>query len=248
MTMLVAWSLPGEEFADQLAAGEKGGQLTAPEEDQKEKNKVDKVCHAQRQTRTQREEADNGQSDIDPDELQQAVEDPQRALADVEKFAAGDEQEAPERFFVFEDLTALGTAIGLWRESGETFRTERDHAAGRGECSGAVLEQSRKDRLQLLAVPPLQAPIEFLAGVAILQDKLRAEPAVFQLGFGNIAQGDALQALVPSPIVPTGFKSKADEFNSLVADAEAQEPEIGCLLYTSPSPRDLSTSRMPSSA
>ena len=29
---------------------------------------------------------------------------------------------------------------------------------------------------------------------------------------------------------------------------EAAEREISCLLYTSPSPRDLSTSRMPSSA
>ena len=30
--------------------------------------------------------------------------------------------------------------------------------------------------------------------------------------------------------------------------AMARQPEAACLLYTSPSPRDLSTSRMPSSA
>jgi len=33
-----------------------------------------------------------------------------------------------------------------------------------------------------------------------------------------------------------------------VARSVAEAIELGCLLYTSPSPRDLSTSRMPSSA
>ena len=32
------------------------------------------------------------------------------------------------------------------------------------------------------------------------------------------------------------------------ADGDRQQQDIDCLLYTSPSPRDLSTSRMPSSA
>ena len=34
----------------------------------------------------------------------------------------------------------------------------------------------------------------------------------------------------------------------LLAQAPTLEPFVFCLLYTSPSPRDLSTSRMPSSA
>ena len=37
------------------------------------------------------------------------------------------------------------------------------------------------------------------------------------------------------------------EDNSIEEEKVEDEPEI-CLLYTSPSPRDLSTSRMPSSA
>eukprot|EP00831_Metopus_contortus_P037392 TRINITY_DN29452_c0_g1_i1.p3 TRINITY_DN29452_c0_g1~~TRINITY_DN29452_c0_g1_i1.p3 ORF type:complete len:162 (+),score=48.95 TRINITY_DN29452_c0_g1_i1:178-663(+) len=50
----------------------------------------------------------------------------------------------------------------------------------------------------------------------------------------------------------TGDKHKASEKETLNKIAETTEDsttqEIGCLLYTSPSPRDLSTSRMPSSA
>ena len=38
-----------------------------------------------------------------------------------------------------------------------------------------------------------------------------------------------------------------EEFGSEISDSEA-EKILTCLLYTSPSPRDLSTSRMPSSA
>ena len=39
-----------------------------------------------------------------------------------------------------------------------------------------------------------------------------------------------------------------DHLASVFADMTDEELLIGCLLYTSPSPRDLSTSRMPSSA
>ena len=60
-----------------------------------------------------------------------------------------------------------------------------------------------------------------------------------------------LKGLIKDP------KSKLDEFDQSyrkgALDFEEysnfiQSPIIGCLLYTSPSPRDLSTSRMPSSA
>ena len=60
---------------------------------------------------------------------------------------------------------------------------------------------------------------------------------------------------------PLGFASKTASFNDAINEMLVEyEPEdlrqinrkilegIGCLLYTSPSPRDLSTSRMPSSA
>ena len=38
------------------------------------------------------------------------------------------------------------------------------------------------------------------------------------------------------------------EFEELINNWEASTKKVICLLYTSPSPRDLSTSRMPSSA
>ena len=44
-------------------------------------------------------------------------------------------------------------------------------------------------------------------------------------------------------VIPKGEYVDLDDFNN-----KASDKEIVCLLYTSPSPRDLSTSRMPSSA
>ena len=50
---------------------------------------------------------------------------------------------------------------------------------------------------------------------------------------------------VQAPLVGTGMESEVARFSGMVVRA----PKTGtCLLYTSPSPRDLSTSRMPSSA
>ena len=60
-------------------------------------------------------------------------------------------------------------------------------------------------------------------------------------------KGEVLVKLKTSGINPSDVKTRAG------ARGELQFPKIiphsdGCLLYTSPSPRDLSTSRMPSSA
>ena len=44
------------------------------------------------------------------------------------------------------------------------------------------------------------------------------------------------------------FKITATMDVGYEAIVEAPDEDIACLLYTSPSPRDLSTSRMPSSA
>ena len=51
----------------------------------------------------------------------------------------------------------------------------------------------------------------------------------------------------------TDYKANSKiEFNEILAYGDDSKIEVGapmvCLLYTSPSPRDLSTSRMPSSA
>ena len=75
--------------------------------------------------------------------------------------------------------------------------------------------------------------------------------------FGDIIGDD--NALPPSEALD--IKSLSDDLKDLLSDMEEREAEIirlrfglkgdrplTCLLYTSPSPRDLSTSRMPSSA
>ena len=53
--------------------------------------------------------------------------------------------------------------------------------------------------------------------------------------------------------MPVNSRAKGANFereigNLLVKDLGLKNPVKSCLLYTSPSPRDLSTSRMPSSA
>ena len=45
-----------------------------------------------------------------------------------------------------------------------------------------------------------------------------------------------------------GIEDEVDDEAAADSDAPLRPPVITCLLYTSPSPRDLSTSRMPSSA
>ena len=49
-------------------------------------------------------------------------------------------------------------------------------------------------------------------------------------------------------IEPCGFNLSDSRFKRVVMDYINQSSIISCLLYTSPSQRDLSTSRMPSSA
>ena len=63
--------------------------------------------------------------------------------------------------------------------------------------------------------------------------------------------GDAAKKLSQLPLVKKVFQVEAAHYENFVAENFA--PVIvklaeSCLLYTSPSPRDLSTSRMPSSA
>ena len=59
----------------------------------------------------------------------------------------------------------------------------------------------------------------------------------------------ALAALVAIALGWNSMRSSADTINALDSLSVQQSNLIkDCLLYTSPSPRDLSTSRMPSSA
>ena len=84
-----------------------------------------------------------------------------------------------------------------------------------------------------------------------------------QLIDNHHAQLNRLRLSVAAPISPVEarailFNRKLDTLDTLLATGETlahlnfllhrQELSMHCLLYTSPSPRDLSTSRMPSSA
>ena len=75
-------------------------------------------------------------------------------------------------------------------------------------------------------------------------------PWVYIICFALIAAGLlTLFGVRPGDFIDALFRSQrksatlTDELNVLMGT-----PAKGCLLYTSPSPRDLSTSRMPSSA
>ena len=58
----------------------------------------------------------------------------------------------------------------------------------------------------------------------------------------------AAEALLDFPVTETRQGDRSLPWAYALIDAGAIVPLLGCLLYTSPSPRDLSTSRMPSSA
>ena len=82
---------------------------------------------------------------------------------------------------------------------------------------------------------------------------------VKQVDFGVYVDGEEHDTiLLPKRYVPEGCKLGDwidvflyfDSDDLLIATTEKPKAQVGdcCLLYTSPSPRDLSTSRMPSSA
>ena len=66
----------------------------------------------------------------------------------------------------------------------------------------------------------------------------------------NRGDPDRFRSAMLAPMPIRGDLLALYAFNLEVARAPwvTNEPMIACLLYTSPSPRDLSTSRMPSSA
>ena len=73
-----------------------------------------------------------------------------------------------------------------------------------------------------------------------------------RLRLGNLQRFRGLQKLIGDPtpedkkVARETYLAAAKTFDSIIADLKAKL--TACLLYTSPSPRDLSTSRMPSSA
>ena len=70
--------------------------------------------------------------------------------------------------------------------------------------------------------------------------------ALFMLNFDAYAQNSAIEEVIVS--AEKRNESLQDVSLSVTALTEEELESKNCLLYTSPSPRDLSTSRMPSSA
>ena len=74
---------------------------------------------------------------------------------------------------------------------------------------------------------------------------------IFHIEPGQIRESADLEALSLQGLDPQGYVWIAcgrPEFESEQARVQTALHILCCLLYTSPSPRDLSTSRMPSSA
>ena len=63
-----------------------------------------------------------------------------------------------------------------------------------------------------------------------------------------IALREIAEETIKVPDLPESAVYKLRKHVEQVDDTGEEDEDIGCLLYTSPSPRDLSTSRMPSSA
>ena len=80
-----------------------------------------------------------------------------------------------------------------------------------------------------------------------LMNELGAK-AIWALGDGdvNFALGDGIEDLVNGVYLSVDHRQGWESDGMYVGNYT--DPRVGCLLYTSPSPRDLSTSRMPSSA
>ena len=60
--------------------------------------------------------------------------------------------------------------------------------------------------------------------------------------------GLAMILFIGLPIISTGIQSFYAQHDQVVKEVKKCDPFGCCLLYTSPSPRDPKTSRMPSSA
>ena len=70
---------------------------------------------------------------------------------------------------------------------------------------------------------------------------------VTQTSHGIILHDDVIGQTEGSVVVTVSAKREA-QVNQTHPERDANKPWKGCLLYTSPSPRDISGSRMPSSA
>ena len=145
----------------------------------------------------------------------------------------------------------LDEIIEMIRVANEAGKDVARVHSGDPAIYGATAEQMR--RLDVLEIDYEVVPgVPAFAGAAA---KLKTEltlPEIAQtvivtrtgMKASSMPEGEQLEVLGKSGATLAIHLS----IRNLVYIREALEPYYGCLLYTSPSPRDLSTSRMPSSA
>ena len=109
------------------------------------------------------------------------------------------------------------------------------------EARRAIYEKARAALMrQLSTLQPALSPAEISKQRLQLEEAVRETEGKFSgVGVFEDAVADALSDLSLTEDTPVVEAEPA---------ADLPEPATACLLYTSPSPRDLSTSRMPSSA
>jgi len=102
---------------------------------------------------------------------------------------------------------------------------------------------------------PADALDNAMSAISILShESSRLEQGYVELKFEQAGKGKVYHIHPPGPFTISGFNYTADQIKQVMAQACQQTKDYIqqqgwiCLLYTSPSPRDLSTSRMTSSA
>ena len=147
-----------------------------------------------------------------------------QSLHDIASKADSPKNRAEEIAFILRDEIL----IGQYR-AGERLPSERDLVARFNSNRGAVREATKiLSELGLVSIQPGGARI-----VAVEQATLAV--------LGPLL--DMREEVRPQLIIEF-----VEVFSALVALSARLAMSQACLLYTSPSPRDLSTSRMPSSA
>jgi len=114
--------------------------------------------------------------------------------------------------------------------------------------------------MQETPLAPIQLTPQRMQSIGIVLGKVESKPVNSELRFyGNVQVDERRQAYVQTRFAGWIRKVYADATGNFIGkgqplftiyspDLVSTEQEYFCLLYTSPSPRDLSTSRMPSSA
>ena len=136
-------------------------------------------------------------------------------------------------------IAALALSSGLLTSTQALSATELQwwHAMGGrlGEVVNEVAENYNASQSDVVVVPTYKGGYEDTMTAGIAAFRAKEQPHIIQI----FDAGAATIINAKGATVPVA---------DLMKDFDIEDYIPGCLLYTSPSPRDLSTSRMPSSA